>query len=103
MNAAPPGAENKLFRMKTIHKILFGVVAASALAVATPSANAYVRGHYVRYHGHYGYYYHRHFFVYNAGPNPYYYGPFNGPGVAVVAPAPAVVVVHRRHRFLFWF
>jgi hypothetical protein len=90
--------------MKTIHKILLGAVAASALAIATP-ANAYDHGYhhgkYVYHHGHYGYYYRHNFYVYNAGPYPYYYGPYNGPGVTVAVPAP--VVVAPRHRFFFFF
>jgi hypothetical protein len=89
--------------MKTTHKILFGLIAVGTLALATPSANAYVRGHYVRYHGRYGYYHRHRFYEYNAGPYPYYYGPWNGPGVTVVAPGPAVVIAPRRHRFFFFF
>jgi hypothetical protein len=88
--------------MKTTHKVLFGLIAATALTVATPSANAYVHRHYVRNHGRYGYYYHRNFYAYNVGPRPYYYGPYNGPAV-IVAPAPAVVVVRPRRRVFFWF
>lgn len=95
--------ENKLNQkhknMKTIHKILFGLIAAGVFAAATPSANAYAHGRYVYHHGHYGYYYSHRFYVYNGGPYPYYYGPWNGPGVTVVAPAPAVVVHPRRHFF----
>ena len=86
--------------MRTFHKILLGALVAVAFATAAaPQANAYVRGRYVYHRGHYGYYYNRRFYVYNAGPRPYYYGPWNGPGVTVVAPGP--VVVHRRH-FLWW-
>jgi len=91
-------------KMKTIHKILLGSLAAVALATATP-ANAYDHHHgkYVYHGGHYGYYYGHRFYVYNAGPHPYYYGPFGGPGIVVGAPAPVVVVAPRRHHFLFFF
>jgi hypothetical protein len=88
--------------MKTIHKILLGVVAVSTLAVATP-AYAYRHGKYSYHHGHYGYYYRHSFYAYNAGPSPYYYGPFSPPGVVVAGPGPAVVVAPRRHRFFIWF
>lgn len=88
--------------MKTIQKILLvGLIAAGALTVATPSANAYAHGRYVNHHGHYGYYYSHRFYAYNAGPYPYYYGPWNGPGVTIVAPAP-IVVAPRRHFFFFF-
>jgi hypothetical protein len=89
--------------MKTTHKILFGLIAATLLTVATPAANAYARGKYVYHRGHYGYYYSHSFYAYNAGPYPYYYGPWTPPGVVVVAPAPTVVVAPRHRRFFFWF
>lgn len=81
--------------MKTIHTILFGLVLAASLALATP-ANAYEHGRYVYHRGHWGYYHGPRFYEYSAGPYPYYYGPFNPPGVAVT-------VVPRRHRFFFFF
>ena len=85
--------------MKTIHKMLLGLLAAIALTMV-PSANAYShryhRGTYVYRHGYYGYYYGPRFYRYSAGPYPYYYGPFNPPG-------PVVVVAPRRHHFFFFF
>jgi hypothetical protein len=92
--------------MKTIHKLLLGSVAALALAIGAPAANADSHhphhGHYVYHRGHYGYYHEHVFYPYNAGPYPYYYGPFSGPGVVIAPPAP-VVVVHRRPHVFFWF
>jgi len=85
--------------MKTIHKILLGLVAIAALAMGTP-ANAddhhSHHGRYVYHHGHYGYYYGPRFYPYYAGPSPYYYGPYYGPGVSVV-------VAPHRHHFFFFF
>jgi len=85
--------------MKLIHKILLGLVAATALAIV-PSASAHDHHHrhcnYVNYNGVYGYYYGPRFYAYNAGPYPYYYGPFS-------PPAPAVVVTPRRHHVFIFF
>jgi hypothetical protein len=97
-------SKHRIHKMKTIHKILLGVVAAGALAAATQAtsyAAPYHHGRYVYHHGHYGYYYGHVFYPYYAGPYPYYYGPYYGPGVSVVVPAP-VVVAPRRHFFFFF-
>lgn len=84
--------------MKTIHKIVLGLLALIALATATPaSAYGYHHGRYVYRHGHYGYYYGPRFYPYYAGPSPYYYGPFNGPAVTVA------VAPRRHHHFFFFF
>jgi hypothetical protein len=104
MNAAPSRFRKHLInKMKIIHKIVLGSLAAVALLMATP-ANAYDHhGKYVYHHGHYGYYYAHAFYPYYGGPYPYYYGPYSGPGVVVAAPAPVVVVAPRRHHFLFFY
>ena len=85
--------------MKTIHKILPGLLAAITLALA-PAANAddhhYHHGKYVYHHGYWGYYYGPRFYPYYAGPSPYYYGPYTGPGVTVA-------VAPRRHHFFVFF
>ena len=87
--------------MKITHKLLLGLTAAIALAV-TPAANAhghhYHHGRYVYHGGYYGYYSGPRFYPYNAGPNPYYYGPFTPPG-----PAVGVTIVPHRSHFLFFF
>jgi hypothetical protein len=106
MNAAlSPSCKHRIKKMKTIHKILLGLVAVAALGMATPASayNHYHHGRYVYHHGYYGYYYGPRFYPYYGGPSPYYYGPYNGPGVTVVAPGPAVVVAPRRHHFFFFF
>jgi hypothetical protein len=94
---------NRTFPMKNTHKLIVGLAAVTALAVASPAHADYHHGKYVYHHGHYGYYYSHRFYTYNAGPYPYYYGPYSGPGVVVAGPAPAVVVAPRRHRFFFFF
>jgi len=84
--------------MKTIQKIVLGIIAVAGLTLVPP-ANAYNHhGRYAYHHGYYGYYYGPHFYPYYGGPRPYYYGPFSGPG-----PAVGVVVAPRRHHFFFFF